>query len=404
VRSVGFGVFTALLLALPACGQPGAEELVVSMLPALERLSGLEAIAPVRVEPRSREELRDYVVQRMDERWRPGQVEAITRVYELVGLLPPGIDLRTLLLDLYTEQVLGYYDPPTATLYVMDGVPAAELRTVVAHELVHALQGQHVDLDSLLDPDRGNDRQLAAAAAIEGHAVLVTLALTAEELGAGPMSVDALPNLRVEMRPAAEAERSAFPVFSAAPRYVREVLMFPYAEGAGYVQELWKAFPDRPPPFGELLPQSSQQVLHTTERFLDDRAEPVVLDFSCDAAAWTGAEAAYENEFGQFEVMLILEEALGGAYRGLAHEWAGDRYRLLDTGSESGSLEWYVAWRSHAAADAFADAFNRIIEESGWEGTVDRLDVDDRPLVRVVLGDTAALPVARDPGLCVITE
>ena len=394
-----------VVLALAGCGDPGVDELVDSLLPRLERLSGLEAHSPVRVEVRDRDALREYVVRRMDERWLPGQVEAITRSYELIGLLPPDTDLRALLLDLYTEQVLGYYDPPTATLYVLDGIPAADLRTVIAHELVHALQGQHVDLDSLLDPARGNDEQLAASAAIEGHAVLMTLALAAEELGTGTASLDALPDLRAEMRPGTEAERSAFPIFASAPRYVREVMLFPYAEGAGFVQELWRSFPSRPPPFGELLPRSTQQILDTTDRFISDRVEPLSLRFDCGPATPTaGWDTVYENEFGQFEVMILLEEKLGEAYRDLSREWAGDRYRLLDAGSESGVLIWYSTWRTQGAADDFANAFARILQDDAREGSVHRLDVDGHPVVRIVVGDDVAGTTTGFPDICVSTE
>jgi hypothetical protein len=41
------------------------------------------------------------------------------RTYVALGLIPDTLELRPLLLDLYTEQVMGYYDPRSTTLYVL---------------------------------------------------------------------------------------------------------------------------------------------------------------------------------------------------------------------------------------------------------------------------------------------
>lgn len=377
---------------------------MASLLPRIEELSGLPVRGPIRVETRTREELRSYIAMRLDERFPPGALRAMVRAYALLGLLPSGLDLRSLLLDLYSEQVVGYYDPPSATLYVMEGVPTTELRSVVAHELVHALQGQHADLEALLDPARGNDRQLAAAAAIEGHAMVVTLALEAEAAGAEPVDVRDLPDLRVALRPGALAERDAFPVFSSAPRYVREALLFPYIEGAGFVQEVWRTRPERPPPLGEYLPSSTQQVLDTAERFLHERAEPLALRLACAegearSRAWT---VVYENELGQFETSLVLEERLGEGYGEIAREWAGDRYALLEDGAGGEVLVWYSAWRSEAAADAFGAALAGSLAGRGEAGFAERVTVAGHPVVRVVIAaGGAAVSGGEIPGVCV---
>ena len=105
--------------------------------------------------------------------------------YAALGLIPDTLDLRALMMEVYKEQIIGYYDPKAEELYVVEGVPRGEVRPVLAHELVHALQDQYADLEALIAPERGNDRQTAAQAALEGHATLVMFALMLEEQQGG---------------------------------------------------------------------------------------------------------------------------------------------------------------------------------------------------------------------------
>ena len=65
----------------------------------------------------TREELSDSLVEELDE-----DIEDILKaqdVYKILGLIPQNADLRQLLLDLYTEQVAGFYDSETEELYLI---------------------------------------------------------------------------------------------------------------------------------------------------------------------------------------------------------------------------------------------------------------------------------------------
>ncbi len=81
-------------------------------------------------------------------------MRGLETTYRLFGLLPDTLQLRALLLDLYTEQVAGYYDPDSATLFAVADADPAQLRLVLAHEMIHALQGQYLPLDSILTTPR----------------------------------------------------------------------------------------------------------------------------------------------------------------------------------------------------------------------------------------------------------
>lgn len=366
-----------------------------TLLPGLERISRLDALRPIVVERRSAEQVRAFVEHQLDDRLPADELEGFRATYALLGLIPDTLDLRALLLDLYTEQIVGYYDPAEKKLFVVDGVPPDAVRPVLAHELVHALQDQHTNLDSLIAPGRGNDRQLAAQAAIEGHATLVMFSLLAEAAANRPVDPATLPNLAEQLGPALESPSSDFPVFRSAPRVVRETLLFPYSGGLHFVQELWRAQGEpRAAPLDSLLPQSTEQVLEPVARFIDERDEPTELRFEDDGAS----AAVYENGLGQLETRLFLEEHLGVGARSAAEGWDGDRYRLVRSPDGDESLIWYSVWDDDASADRFLGRLTDILTGPlGGNGTAERVSIDGRPGVRAVVGRTAhiSIPNAR---------
>jgi hypothetical protein len=363
----------------------GLATMIDSLLPPIAEASGLEVLRPIDHALQPPAEARAFIEGQLDERL--GELWAMERAYQELGLLPDTLDLRALLLDLYTEQVVGYYDPRTSRLYVVEGIPARTAAPVVAHELVHALQDQHHDLDALVAPERGNDRQMAAQAAAEGQATLVMIALQAAEATGRPIEPGALPDLAPMLRPSLEAEYADFPVFARAPPIVRETLLFPYLHGAAFVQALYRYRPmgtGPPVPFGSLLPTSTQQVLQPLERFILERAEPREIRLGEAGGGW---RVAYQNTLGQFEVGILLRQYLGEAAAEVANGWAGDRYALLEGPGGQTALVWYSAWEDAASADRFATRYRQVLEgRDGRVGRVERDSHEGQPLVRVVEG------------------
>jgi hypothetical protein len=352
----------ALSLSASACrGQqagdvdPALRAAVDSLMPRLEQISGLKKLKPITMHQQTREQLREYVQQRLREEMPPEELNGLRAAYAALGLVPDTLDLEQLMLDLYTEQVAGYYDPTTDAFYMVEGTPQDLLRPTLAHELVHALQDQHANLDSLISRKRGNDRQTAAQAAIEGHATLVMFAVLAG--GSGDFDPSMLPDMGLQLGPVMEAQNSQFPVFRRAPRIIRETMLFPYIAGASFVQEVWRAqagSADRfAAPLGERLPQSTEQVMNGRTKFLGARDEPSELRFSQP----TPGTLVYENTVGQLEMEILLAEHLG--QREAASGWDGDRYRLVNVGGKP-ILLWQSVWDDAASADRFAAAYRQI--------------------------------------------
>jgi hypothetical protein len=89
------------------------------------------------------------------------------------------VAFRSAILDFNAASILGFYDPETDTLYCRTGLGPAQLREVLTHEMVHALQAQYTNLDSLIAPSRESDRAFASKAVIEGQAMFATIRLLA---------------------------------------------------------------------------------------------------------------------------------------------------------------------------------------------------------------------------------
>ena len=366
-RTTGLAILLAVALA--ACngadaagdgrgaGDVGADttlrRLAAELLPAAELRSGLPARGPIRLATRSREDLEAFLVAEMAEQLPPARLEAVVRTYARLGLVPDTIDLEPLLRSLLLEQVVGYYDPARDTLYVVDRVDALQVEPVLLHEIVHALQDQYVDLDSLMKANlEANDRSTAAQAAMEGHATFAMLEWQLAALTGGHADLTTLPGLEGLLGddPLAAAGIE-MPVLSEAPAVIRESLLFPYLGGLVFLQEYWAGPWGRVPPLGIDMPVSTEQVLHP-ERFQPGREDmPTEVRFLSDPpAGWT---EVYADNLGEMETRLVLREFLadrGEADRAAAG-WDGDRFRLLD-GPAGEVLLWVTVW------DTDRDAWN----------------------------------------------
>ena len=279
-----------------------------------------------------------------------------------------------MLLALYTEQVAGFYEPDSTALFVMDDQPREAMEGLLVHELVHAVQDQTADLDALTDPDLGNDRANAAQAAIEGQATLVMLEFMTERMTGAPVDLGRIPDFGAQLRPALDAMRGQFPALAAAPPVIQESLLFPYLEGAGFVQSLW-ARGSRVAPFGAYMPRSTEQILTRDATDL-----PVEI-----AIRVRGGRVLHEDVLGRLELGVLTEQILGADGSALASGWGGDRYVLVETTRGSG-LVWFVVWDDSGARDRFATGMEKALDRFGGPATMRRLEVSGRPGVEFRIG------------------
>lgn len=393
---------TLLLIGygLVACGERSEAQgsgkvaaMAAELAPAVERAVGWPFKTPPTVEVRSKAQVRAYLAAKLDAELPPPLLGGMAAAYRLFGMLPDSVDLRSLLLALYTEQVIGYYDPDSAALYIVQGSDAASQRMILAHELVHALQAQYVRIDTLIAPGRANDARTAAQAVLEGQATLASLTI----LMPG-RDFDAIPDFWETYRQSLERQQATMPIFNAAPLLIREGIVFPYLEGAEFVRWFIRAFPDTLP-FGRHMPQSTEQILHP-DRFRDGDA-PVPLRLGT-----AGPVPLHTDVLGEFEVRILLTELTGSDViaRASTLGWGGDRYAVYAT-DDGNALIWWAVWDDEAAAGRFADVLKREWGRhaaSGRRFAIERTYVGGVPGVRLIDAPTAWWGWERTPKVEVV--
>ncbi len=241
-----------LLFGLLACrgaapsahtiNQKHNESLVESLMTSVAKAARIQFKSTPKTAVRSKEQIRTYLVAKMARELPDARVEGITATYRLLNMLPDSVDLRKLFLELYTEQIVGFYDPDSTTLFAVQGGDPANLRLVLAHELVHALQHQYVPLDSILHDATDGDRQTAAQAVMEGQATLVSLIAMFPA-----MDIRGDDGFWATFRDKLHEQQVGTSVYARAPMVIREGLTFPYLGGADFLRSFDKTHPGKVP-------------------------------------------------------------------------------------------------------------------------------------------------------------
>lgn len=347
-------------------------EKALDLIPRVEAIVGLEFKSEPGIEIRTRDQVRAYLIDRLNSQIPPEELDGITRAYRLFGLIPDTLDLRSFIVSLYTEQVAGYYDPDSTTLYVVSDSDPIELTLVLAHELVHALQDQYIPVDSLLSLSRENDRRIAAQAVLEGQATLVSIGVMLPE-----QDMSRVPEFWTQFRDMVRQQQEAMPVLASAPNVLKETMIFPYLAGADFVRWFMLEYPDSQP-FGIAMPTSSEQILHP-ERYRSGDA-PIRLRVESEE------NALYSNVLGEFEIRVLFQELAGDEdiARRAAAGWGGDRFAVFADG-DADALVWWSVWDNEMSARRFRRTIeSEWIARRGRRVEIIGAAVGGLPAVRVV--------------------
>lgn len=320
-------------------------------IPRIEEATGLKFKSNPKIEARSRDEVREFLERRFREDLPDEEIAGTRAAYRRLGLIPDTLDLRAFMLDLLTEQVVGYYDPETKVLYVVQEAPAEQVSIIISHELVHALQDQYMSLDSLQVLRGDNDRQIAAHAVIEGQATIVQI----QSMLGGADLATALPGGWDRVREMIRESSSQMPVFATAPRIIQETLIFPYLSGAEFMRSFQQLRPGEAP-YAD-LPRSTEQIIHARAYF-NERDGPTRVTLPRPRVG----RDRYQNNLGEFETRIFLYEHAKeqtAAVRGAAG-WDGDRYMVVET-PRGEALVWVSVWDSPVDAAEFTEVLDRAI-------------------------------------------
>jgi hypothetical protein len=313
-------------------------------------LRGLSLSAPITRTVMTRQELGAYLEGRLADEYSPEEVEQDVLVLAAFDFVEPDYDLRQVLLDLYSEEVLGLYDDEQNTFYIIsDGEFSLLDQLTVAHEYVHALQDQNLGLDTFTDEGQMTDDELLAhMALVEGDA---SLAMTEYLLARrAEISAEDWADLLAE---SAGADEQAL---RDVPPIIRETFNFPYIYGLEFVsvlrEEGWpavdNAFVDPP--------QSTEQILHPQKYLSPDEPQLLALPPLTETlgSGWRLLEA---ETLGEFQTGLYLVQQVDQETADLASQgWDGDQYAVYARDSTT-VLAYTTVWDSSTDQQEFIAAY-----------------------------------------------
>ena len=340
---------------------------------------GLSFDSPINREFIDHEQARLHINQDFEKERE--EIEAQEALYETLGAIPD-VDLFDLLLGVYGEIILGFYDPEDEKIFVVKQDPdfGALDELTFSHELVHGLQQQEFDIHSIRESVRGNtDKSLAISALLEGDATVGETLYLIQHMD------------EQQAEEAQQTQNSAsLDSYRAAPPLLQRTIAFPYEIGPGFVAALyqqgggWGAVNQA----YSRLPESTEHILHPG-KYLEGEA-PIAVPLP-DLVEGLGAEweMLWTTTLGEFFIFAYLERwAEPATAAAAAGGWGGDSYVLLRGPDDGHVLVWVLEWDTPEDAREFFDTYRDATEvrtdcrwEPDGEGDSDWLmRIDDQTL------------------------
>ena len=239
-----------------------------------------------------------------------------TKVLRALDLIEEDVDLEAAQASLLGDAVLGYYDYEKNELVVRGAGLTPGVRQTLVHELTHALQDQHFELDRPELDDRDDEASSAFSGLVEGDARRIE-AEYRETLS------------RAEQRQA-DRQTSASELDPDIPRVLLQSLAFPYIFGPDFVDKVMEeGGQGRIDEAFRSPPTTSEHILHP-ETYLRSEGPKPVTEPAADG------EVFDRGVVGEFGLVLILGDDVSGAdLRRAINGWGGDRYVAWDAQGRS---------------------------------------------------------------------
>jgi hypothetical protein len=356
------------------------------------RLLKLKRKVPVVV--RSTEEAGKLLEAELESEYTPETIDTDGRAGALIGLYPPGVNLKAANMSLLESQVIAFYDFRKKTMVVVNGAlerefpgqpPELQIKLddmILAHEFTHALQDQNFDFGAKdLALKSNGDRALALHSVAEGDATIAGYACMLGRMDSAILAtlIGNLKSFSLTFTGAA----------AGVPRGVAEPLIFQYTEGVRFVAEAyerggWKAVDklyDDPP-------QSTQQIIDPSLYF-DHPTLPKTVAVGGYLPQLPGWHKADEDTLGELGLRVILENTRGTTSPdlALAAKWGGDRIVMLRKG-EAASVIWILAFRDADSASRFTAVYRKVLDHMHGRPAAHRVELKG-DAVLVVIGEPA---------------
>ena len=333
----------------------------------------------------SAEDLRVMLDENLEE--NADDIEVANRIYSLLGIIEADSSLEDVLLDVYSDIVVGLFDTEENVLFVLADADEFTLSNelTVAHEVTHALQQQHFNIRDIREPYEDNsDRVRAITALIEGDASLVELIYRLRVFN------DAQRDRHMQERQAADLS-----AFRAAPPFIQRTVAFPYFEGANFAIYLFQQYGDFTAIDAayDALPESTEQILHPERLGLDSPIEVAMPDLV--AALGDGWSEVDRDVMGELFVAALLEGALDPDVAATAAAgWGGDTFLLMEDSAGGEVLASASIWDSQEDAAEFLSALMAYFQGlTGAEDWMEQESMHGEVANRIAIEDAVVVDV-----------
>lgn len=355
-------LFLAIFFAASVFAQTLFQQ-VDEMVAALSQITGWKIERRVPSEMLSKEKFHNFVDSRVKDKSSRNEIRAEEITLKMFGFVPQDYNLAQETVDLVSEQAAAFYDYNKKRLFILDSTgEGMEQRVALVHELAHALADQHHPLGKYLhkgSPD--DDAEMARQAVMEGQATWLTWAYVSKRNGGKPEVPAEVMN---ELTRSLGSDSADFPVFTKAPLYMKESLVFPYNEGLKFqdavFRKLGRAGFDR---VFATPPASTQQILHP-EAYLEDH-KPTDPDApSLERKQARHFRVLAEGSLGEFDFSVLLRQYTGekeGA--AAAGHWRGASYRIYEHKREKYPvLTFKSEWDSPESGRKFCELYQKVMK------------------------------------------
>ena len=380
-----------------------------------ELLPGLRKIPfkhEVKRDVTKRENMKALILKEFDEDMTPEEFRANELALKVFGLLPRDFNLKDVLAQVYAEEVAAFYDPKTKTMHLIEESKTAakpaptllerifgkkddfdkdENKTVIAHELTHALADQHYDLDAMQQAvKKDDDRSLALDALIEGEATLAMFGVGMDDWDGDDITKVPAENLEFTFKLLSPflSFLGGGKTLRSVPPIISESMIFPYFQGMVFCAKLtneggWASIDDvyRNPPL------STEQIIHP-EKYRAKPDFPMTIDLGV-LKPGDGWKEVGRNVLGEMQMAVLLKKQGG---KRAAAGWDGDRYAIFEDPKNRLAMVWLSTWDTEDDAREFAHAYlayqsakvgdlgkpPKPIPDSVWRNLDDRLFVVQR--------------------------
>lgn len=324
-------------------------------------LRGLELQEELDFSVMGRDELREMLVEEID------LTQSDIDLAWILRLIPDrDADVEQALIDLQTADIYGFYDPETEETYVIseDEEMSALEETILAHEIVHALQDQHFDLGMLDEFGTEYDEALAFTSVVEGDASLVQERYVQEYFDQEKMNEFQQEAMEAQQN---EATQEAM---EAVPDYYVQGFVFPYQAGPNFMMQ---AYDDDFSNLNELLedpPVATYQIMNPEEYLAGELDDPRDVELpDLDERLDDDWELYESGTLGAFDFSYLLHTNGASEPQETLDGWDGDQFAMYERGDDQVLATVSTAWATEEDAREFEEALGETMggynEEDG---------------------------------------